>query len=111
MNASDYVDNKDCLKCGRCCKDLVVIYPKIPVNLHTMSLIKRFRLLDTNKIMVEEDDRAFIVTFFFPCKALYKDREGWKCRLYDSKEERPQVCEEFPFKDTPTRYCPYMKTK
>ena len=103
FNTSKYVDSKVCLICrGGCCRRYMLKFPK-KLPEYELSIVERFRLLDTDKIWVEDMGDSFIVHFDFSCREL--DYEG-KCKIYASKD-RPLICKVFPSEDDVT--CPYKK--
>ncbi len=108
MNKSKYINPENCRKCGICCKSFSLVYAKKDKNLNPIifSEVERFRDLDTNKIIVKEDESNFEVEFLFPCKHLIEKDGVFSCDTYSN---RPLLCEEFPYKETTKIDCPFKK--
>jgi len=110
MNKSKYINPRKCRSCGKCCKTFSLCYPKSlekedPIM---FSEIKRFQLLDTDKIEIIEKENVFLVKFNFPCRYLRHKNGIYSCLIYNDKM-RPKLCQEYPFKDTTD--CPFMEAK
>lgn len=104
-NLSEYIDPKDCEKCGAaCCKQFSFGYSKEagPVIL---SYLQRFQLLFGKDIVeiIEHEDSTEII-FHKPCSQL---DENNKCKIYYDRERRPFLCRMYPYENTIN--CPYMK--
>ncbi len=93
---------KQCASCGNCCTKFWIAYPKKKGP--WSGEVDRFRMLDTDKIWVEEHGDSFLVVFDFPCKHVKKTEEGWLCNIYDS---RPEICRQYPrhYSQGEERYC------
>ena len=99
MNKSKYINPEKCRDCGECCKSFTICYPKeLKEKEPTLfSEIQRFKLLETDSIEVIEKLDMFLVKFKFPCKFLRYENGKYACISY---EDRPLLCEEYPFKTT-----------
>jgi len=109
MNKSKFINTRKCRSCGKCCKTFSLCYPKSlekedPIM---FSEIKRFQLLDTDKIEIIEKENVFLVKFNFPCKHLKYKNGLYSCKIYSG--DRPELCKEYPFEDTTD--CPFMEVK
>ncbi len=93
-NTSKIATSEICQRCAKCCKEFGEF-----VDYDTAL---RFKLLNTDKIVVEEintnNDIFYRVTYKFPCSKLIKKRDGkYYCLLYENKEiPRPQICKGYP---------------
>ncbi len=93
-NTSKIATSEICQRCAKCCKEFLEF-----VDYDTAF---RFKLLNTDKIVVEEintnNDIVYRVTYKFPCSKLKKKRDGkYYCLLYENKEfARPQTCKVYP---------------
>ncbi len=83
-----------CQKCAKCCKEFG--------ELVDSDTALRFKLLNTDKIEIEEinsnNDIFYKVTYKFPCSKLIKKKDGkYYCVLYENEEiPRPQICISYP---------------
>jgi Fe-S-cluster containining protein len=111
MNKSKHIKSENCRICGGlCCKSFSIIYEKgiEKINPSMFSEIQRFKLLDTKgKIEVKEEKEYFEVTFNFPCKHLKRKNKVYFCDIYNSAQ-RPLLCEEYPYKNTIMKDCPFV---
>lgn len=101
-NLSEYINPKDCEKCGAlCCKQFSLMYYKGTSPL-VLSNIQRFKLLfeDMVEIVAHEDKTEII--FHKPCPQL---DENNKCKIYYNRKERPLLCRMYPYEDSTE--CPY----
>lgn len=93
-NTSKIATSEICQRCAKCCKEFG--------ELVDYDTALRFKLLNTDKIVVEEiniDNNIFYrVTYKFPCSKLIKKRDGkYYCLLYENKEfARPHMCKVYP---------------
>ena len=93
-NTSEIATSEICQRCAKCCKEFG--------ELVDYDTALRFKLLNTDKIVVEEintkNDIFYKVTYKFPCSKLIKKRDGkYYCLLYENKEiPRPQMCKVYP---------------
>ena len=104
-NKSNFINPEKCRSCGKCCKTFSLCYPKSLEKESPLmfSEIRRFQLLDTDKIEIIEKEEVFLVKFHFPCKHL-KFKDGiYSCEIYS--KNRPKLCEEYPWEDTTD--CPF----
>ena len=93
-NTSKIATSEICQRCANCCKEFgeLVDYDNA----------FRFKLLNTDKIVVDEintnNDVFYRVTYKFPCSKLKKKRDGkYYCLLYENEEmPRPQICKGYP---------------
>jgi len=104
MNKSKHIDPDKCFSCGLCCKSFQIGYSKDD-NPQLLAEVERFRLLDTDLILVHEDPTGFWVEFKIPCRHLKTNEKGYYCEIYLKK--RPDLCEEYPHKITVD--CPHKK--
>jgi Fe-S-cluster containining protein len=106
MNKSKYINPKKCRTCGDCCKSFSIIYEKEieKVEPNMFSEVERFKYLNSNgKIEVKEEETYFEVIFNFPCKCLIEKDGVYSCIVYNN---RPLLCEEFPYENTTKQDCP-----
>ena len=93
-NISKIATSEICQRCAKCCKEFGEL-----VDYDTAF---RFKLLNSDKIVVEEintnNNIFYRVTYNFPCSKLIKKRDGkYYCLLYENKEiPRPQMCKGYP---------------
>ena len=93
-NISKIATSEICQRCAKCCKEFGEL-----VDYDTAF---RFKLLNSDKIVVEEintnNNIFYRVTYKFPCSKLIKKRDGkYYCLLYENKEfARPHMCKVYP---------------
>jgi Fe-S-cluster containining protein len=108
-NSSIYVDPQDCRNCGKCCKYMSITYSKKLkfTNPLTFSEIDRYRVLQTDKVTVEEIGDSVVIKLHIPCKYLmHNELYGYYCAIYNDPE-RPLLCRYYPFKGDVD--CPHKK--
>ena len=101
MNKSKYINPEKCRACGECCKSFSICYPKELKKQDPImfSEVQRFKLLETDSIQVIEKLDMFLVKFNFPCKFLRCEEGVYSCLAYNDND-RPKLCEEYPFERT-----------
>ena len=94
-NQSKLAKSEICQHCAKCCKEFG--------ELVDYDTALRFKLLNTDKIIVEEiqtnnDTTYWKVIYKFPCSKLIKKKDGkYYCELYENTElPRPQMCKSYP---------------
>ena len=108
MNKSKYINPKNCVRCGRCCKSFSIVYPKDLKDKIVLSEVQRFKELDTDTIIVTETKEYYKVTFNFECKYLkLEDEVGYICLNYG--DNRPELCKQYPYKESYD--CPFHTIK
>ena len=97
MNKSIFINPKNCLKCGECCKSFSIEYNKNlkKDNPLMYSEIKRFKDLDTNLIEIIKRKNCIEVKFNFRCKHLIEKNGNFTCAIYN--KNRPELCKHYPF--------------
>ena len=108
-NLSEYINPKNCSKCGgKCCKQFWIYYPKDWDEIF-ISEMKRIQMLSgmEDKVKIVETEKSYQLIFDIPCKHLSEDG---KCKIYNSPN-RPLLCRKYPYNNTEKDQCEYVMVK
>lgn len=110
MNKSKYINPENCKQCGsQCCRSFSILYQKElqDIDKNMFSEVERFKLLATDgKIEVKETETYYEVIFNYQCKALVNTNGVYNCVIYNN---RPLLCEEYPYHNTTKEDCPFKE--
>jgi Fe-S-cluster containining protein len=110
MNSSAWVDPADCRTCGECCTYFEIAYPKHGTKNHLSEIDRLKALVGVGDLITTREEGGIIwLRINAPCRHIV-DRSGYPaCGIYDSPE-RPLMCAQFPYRESPPHHCPHKRT-